>query len=44
MIDNHTYSTRGQAMEINNPQAQAELTKQFERYQQAIIDNDVAVL
>ena len=31
-------------MEINNPQAQAELTKQFERYQQAIIDNDVAVL
>ena len=31
-------------MEINNPQVQAELTKQFERYQQAIIDNDVAVL
>ena len=31
-------------MEINNPQAQAELTKQFERYQQAIIDNDVTVL
>jgi hypothetical protein len=31
-------------MEINNPQVHAELTKQFDRYQQALIDNDVAVL
>ena len=31
-------------MEINNPQVHAELLKQFDRYQQAIIDNDVAVL
>lgn len=31
-------------MEINNPQTLAELTRQFGRYQQAIIDNDVAVL
>ncbi len=31
-------------MEINNPQVQAELLKQFDRYQQAVIDNDVAVL
>ena len=31
-------------MEINNPQVLAELTRQFDRYQQAIIDNDVAVL
>jgi len=31
-------------MEINNPPTLAELTIQFGRYQQAIIDNDVAVL
>ncbi len=31
-------------MEINNPQVHAELIKQFDRYQQALIDNDVAVL
>jgi|SRR5215470_3589035 Protein of unknown function (DUF3225) len=31
-------------MEINNPQAHAELTKQFDRYQQALIDNDVTVM
>jgi hypothetical protein len=31
-------------MEINNPQVHAELTQQFDRYQQALIDNDVAVL
>lgn len=31
-------------MEINHPQTLAELTRQFDRYQQAIIDNDVAVL
>ena len=31
-------------MEINNPQVHAELTKQFDRYQQALIHNDVAVL
>jgi Protein of unknown function (DUF3225) len=31
-------------VEINNPQVHAELTKQFDRYQQALIDNDVAVL
>ena len=31
-------------MEINNPQVHAELTKQFDRYQQALIDNDVGVL
>ena len=31
-------------MEINNPQVLAEITTQFNRYQQAIIDNDVAVL
>jgi len=31
-------------MEINNPQVHAELLKQFERHQQALIDNDVAVL
>ena len=31
-------------MEINNPQVHAELTTQFDRYQQALIDNDVAVL
>jgi Protein of unknown function (DUF3225) len=31
-------------MEINNPQTLAELTQQFDCYQQAIIDNDVAVL
>ena len=30
-------------MEINNPQVQAELLKQFDRYQQALINNDVAV-
>ena len=31
-------------MEINNPQALTELSEQFNRYQQAIIDNDIAVL
>ena len=31
-------------MEINHPQVHAELTKQFDRYQQALIDNDVEVL
>ncbi len=31
-------------MEINNPQVHAALLKQFDRYQQALIDNDVAVL
>lgn len=31
-------------MEINNPQTLTELTRQFDRYQQAIIDNDIAVL
>ncbi len=31
-------------MEINNPQVLAEVTKAFDRYQQAIIDNDIAVL
>lgn len=31
-------------MEINNPQVLAEVTRQFDRYQQAIIDNEVAVL
>jgi hypothetical protein len=31
-------------MEINNLQTLTELTRQFDRYQQAIIDNDVAVL
>ena len=31
-------------MEINNPQTLADVTRQFERYQQAIIDNDIAVL
>jgi hypothetical protein len=31
-------------MEINHPQTLAEVTRQFERYQQAIIDNEVAVL
>jgi len=31
-------------MEINNPQVLAEVTRQFDRYQQAIIDNDVVVL
>ena len=31
-------------MEINNPQTLTELTRQFNRYQQAIIDNDIAVL
>ena len=32
------------AMEINHPQTLAEVTRQFDRYQQAIIDNDLAVL
>lgn len=31
-------------MEINHPPTQAEVTRQFERHQQAIIDNEVAVL
>jgi Protein of unknown function (DUF3225) len=31
-------------MEINHPETLAELTRQFDRYQQAIIENDVAVL
>ena len=31
-------------MEINNPQTLAEITRQFDRYQQAIIDNDIEVL
>lgn len=31
-------------MEINNPGVLAEITAQFNRYQQAIIDNDIAVL
>jgi len=31
-------------MEINNPQVHTELTTQFNRYQKALIDNDVSVL
>jgi Protein of unknown function (DUF3225) len=31
-------------MDINHPQTLAEVTRQFDRYQQAIIDNDVTVL
>jgi hypothetical protein len=31
-------------MEINHPQTLAEVTRQFNRYQQAIIDNEVDVL
>jgi hypothetical protein len=31
-------------MEINNPQTLMELTRQFDRYQKAIDDNDIAVL
>lgn len=31
-------------MEINNPQALVEITRQFDRYQKAIDDNDIAVL
>lgn len=31
-------------MEINKPAVLAEITKAFDRYQQAIIDNDVAIL
>ena len=31
-------------MEINNPQVRADLTAHFDRYQQALIDNNVAVL
>jgi hypothetical protein len=31
-------------MEINHPQTIAEVTHEFDRYQRAIIDNDVAVL
>ena len=31
-------------MEINNPAVLAEITRQFNRYQQAIIDNEIAVL
>lgn len=35
---------QGDSMEINHPQTLAEVTRHFDRYQQAIIDNDVAVL
>ena len=31
-------------MEINHPQTLAEVTRAFDRYQQAIIDNDISVL
>ena len=31
-------------MEINNQQTLAEVTRQFNRYQQAIIDNDIPVM
>jgi hypothetical protein len=31
-------------MDINDPQVLAEVTAQFDRYQQAIVDNDVAVM
>src|SRR5689334_15710112 len=31
-------------MEINNQQTLAEVTRQFDRYQQAIIDNDIPVM
>ena len=31
-------------MDINTPQVHAEVVQQFDRYQQALIDNDVAVL
>ena len=31
-------------MQINHPQTLAEVTRAFDRYQQAIIDNDIAVL
>jgi hypothetical protein len=31
-------------MEINNPQVLTELTRQFDRYQKAIDDNDIPVL
>ena len=31
-------------MEINHPQTLAEVTQHFNRYQQAIVDNNVAVL
>lgn len=31
-------------MEINHPQTLVDVTKQFDRYQRAIIDNDIAVL
>ncbi|MBM3344259.1 MAG: oxalurate catabolism protein HpxZ [Betaproteobacteria bacterium] len=31
-------------MDINNPQTVAEVTREFNRYQQAILNNDVAVL
>jgi hypothetical protein len=31
-------------MNINNPQVHSELIQQFDRYQQALVDNDVAVL
>lgn len=31
-------------IEINIPEVQAELTREFERYEKALIDNDVAVL
>lgn len=31
-------------MEINHPQTLADVTREFNRYQQAILDNDVGVL
>jgi Protein of unknown function (DUF3225) len=31
-------------MDINHPETHLEVTQQFNRYQQALIDNDVAVL
>jgi hypothetical protein len=31
-------------MDINHPQTLADVTRQFNRYQQALIDNDVTVL
>ena len=33
-----------ETMEINHPLAVSEVTREFNRYQQAILDNDVAVL
>jgi hypothetical protein len=37
-------SKENRKMEINHPQTLAEVTRQFNRYQQAIIDNEVDVL